>query len=164
MGYNTAAWTGLGEALAAAAGALAGLLFVAVSLKSDVLARSRNLSSRAAQALVLFMISVLAGLLTAAPQPARALGAELLALAAAAGAVLVTLDRRAGQAEEAAGKAASYIERFAPNMITAALVGIAGLSLLTHFGGGLYWLLPAAVSSLVGGVTTAWLFLVRITG
>jgi hypothetical protein len=52
-------WLGFGEALAAVAGALTGLLFVALSVKGDVLAASRSLSSRAAETRVLFMISVL---------------------------------------------------------------------------------------------------------
>ena len=58
VGYSTAPWVGFGEALAAVAGALTGLLFVALSVKSDVLAASRSLSSRAVQTLVLSMISV----------------------------------------------------------------------------------------------------------
>jgi hypothetical protein len=49
VGYTTAIWLGFGEALAAVAGVLTGLLFVALSAKGDVLAASRNLSSRAAQ-------------------------------------------------------------------------------------------------------------------
>jgi hypothetical protein len=31
-------------------------------------------------------------------------------------------------------------------------------------GGGLYWLIPAVVASVLGGVVNAWLFLVRVTG
>jgi hypothetical protein len=30
-------------------------------------------------------------------------------------------------------------------------------------GGGLYWLIPAAVASILGGVVNAWLFLVKLT-
>jgi drug/metabolite transporter (DMT)-like permease len=59
---------------------------------------------------------------------------------------------------------ARYIERFSPNTFTALLVGIAGLSLILKADGGLYWLIPAVLASLVGGVINAWLFLVRVPG
>jgi len=162
VGYTAPIWLGFGEALAAVAGALTGLLFVALSVKSDVLAGSRRLSSRAAQTLVLFMTSVLIAVLLVAPQPRVALGAELLALAAVSGTVLFILDRRAGHATGPG--VPRYVERFSPNTITAVLVGVAGLTLLLQAGGGLYWLIPAAVTSLGGGVVNAWLFLVRVTG
>ena len=51
MGYLPEAWHDFGVAVAG----LTGLLFVAVSIKSDVLAGSRSLASRAAQTLVLFL-------------------------------------------------------------------------------------------------------------
>jgi hypothetical protein len=164
VGYQAGAWLTFGAALAGVAGALTGLLFVAVSINSDALARSRSLRSRAAQTLVLFMIAVLLGLLVVTPQPRIALGGELIALAALCGVILRVLDRRAGTPGENANRAERYIERFSPNLVTAVLVAVAGLTLAIRAGGGLYWLLPAAVASLVGGVTSAWLFLVRVTG
>jgi len=42
VGYASVMWLGFGEALAAVAGALTGLLFVALSVKGDVLAASRT--------------------------------------------------------------------------------------------------------------------------
>jgi hypothetical protein len=126
-----------------------------------VLAASRRLASRAAQTLVLFMTSVLIAVLLVAPQPAAAVGAELLAVAVVTGACLLVLDRRAGHSSEQ--DVSSYVERFSPNTITAVLVGVAGITFLVKAGGGLYWLIPAAMASLIGGVVNAWLFLVRIT-
>jgi hypothetical protein len=159
VGYSTVPWEGFGAALAAVAGALTGLLFVALSVKSDALAASGSLRARATQTLVLFVTSVLVAVLLVAPQPAAALGAELLAVAAVSGTCMLILDRRAGHGSDQL--VARYIERFSPNTITAVFVGVAGLTFLVKAGGGLYWLIPAAMASLVGGVVTAWLFLVR---
>ena len=161
MGYTTDAWLSFGGALAAVAGALTGLLFVALSVKGDALAASRSLRYRAAQTLVLFMISVLIEVLLVAPQPPGALGAGLLAVAVVSGAALFILDRRAGHSTDQG--VARYIERFSPNTISAVLVGVAGLTFLLKSGGGLYWLIPAAVASLLGGVVNAWLFLTRVS-
>ena len=161
MGYTTTAWLGFGEALAAVAGALTGLLFVALSVRSNAVSASRNIASRAAQTLVLFMTSVLVAVLLVAPQPSAALGSELLAVALVSGVTLLILDQRAGHAGRGAIR---YIERFSPNMVTAVLVGVAGVTFLVKAGGGLYWLIPAVVASLLGGVVNAWMFLVKVTG
>ena len=80
---------------------------MALSVKSDMFAASRSLSSRAAETLVLFMTSVLIAVLLVASQPATALGWELLALAVASGTILFILDRRAGHATPRAWPALS---------------------------------------------------------
>jgi hypothetical protein len=160
VGYLPEMWHDFGVTAGGLAGTLTGLLFVAVSIKSDTLAKSRSLSSRAAQTLVLFMTTALAAIVVVAPQPGAALGGELIALAALSGAALYVLDRRGGH-DQTSG-VARYIERASPNAITSVFFGVAGLTFLVTAGGGLYWLIPAAVTSLVGGVINAWLFLVRV--
>ena len=159
MGYLPGMWHDFGVTIGSLAGALTGLLFVAVSIKSETLSKSVSLSSRAAQTLVLFMTSALAAIVLVAPQPGDALGGELIALAATSGAALYVLDRRGGH--DQTSRVARYIERASPNAITQVLFGVAGITFLVTAGGGLYWLIPAAVFSLVGGVINAWLFLVR---
>ena len=153
-------WHDFGVTVAGLAGALTGLLFVAVSIKSEVLARSRSLASRAAQTLVLFMTSAIIAIVLVAPQPEPALGAEIIAVAAVSWTVLFVLDRRGGH--DPVNRVARYIERASPNMVTGVLVGVAGLSFLAKAGGGLYWLLPAVLASLAGGVINAWLFLIKV--
>jgi hypothetical protein len=160
VGYAVEAWQNFAVTTGGLAGALTGLLFVAVSLRSGALARSRSLASRAAQTLVLFLTPAIGALVLAAPQPGTAIGAELLAVAAASGGTLLVLDRRAGHGSSSG--VARYIERASPNSITAVLVAIAGLTFLLKAGGGLYWMIPAVLASLVGGVINAWLFLVRL--
>jgi 4-hydroxybenzoate polyprenyltransferase len=162
VAYLPGMWRDFGVTVAGLAGALTGLLFVAVSLKSETLARSRSLRSRAAQTLVLFLTAAIAAILLVAPQPRSALGAELLAVAAVSGIALLVFDRRAGHDQDSG--VARYIERASPNMVTSVLVALAGLTLLLTAGGGLYWMIPATLASLVGGVINAWLFLVKVPG
>jgi hypothetical protein len=162
VAYLPGAWQNFGVTVASLAGALTGLLFVAVSIKSEVLARSRSLASRAAQTLVLFMTSAITAVLLVAPLRGPALGAELLAAAAVSGAALFVLDQRAGHDPESG--VARYIERASPNMVTAVLTGIAGLTFLLKAGGGLYWMIPAVLAGLIGGVINAWLFLIKVPG
>jgi len=160
MGYTAEAWHDFAVATGGLAGALTGLLFVAVSLHSGALATSLALRSRAAQTLVLFVTPAITALVIAAPQPGAAIGGELLGAAAVSGAALLVLDRRAGHDPNSG--VARYVERASPNTVTAVLVGVAGLTLLIKAGGGLYWMLPAVLAGLVGGVINAWLFLVRL--
>jgi hypothetical protein len=68
VGYEPDAWAAFGGTVAAVAGALTGLLFVALSVKGDAPSDSLALRSRAAQTLVLFMTSVLISVVLTAPQ------------------------------------------------------------------------------------------------
>jgi hypothetical protein len=158
LGYTVSSWVNFGVAVAGVAGALVGLLFVAASIRSSALSASRSLRSRAAETLVLFMTAVVVALVLVAPQPDIAIGFELLGWAFLSAVLMLILDRRAGH--RSTHKVARYVERFSPNVVTSALLVIAGATFLAKRGGGLYWLLPTVAGSLLGGVINAWLFLI----
>ena len=117
----------------AAAASLTGLLFVAVSIRIGVIAKSQQLRNRAAQTLALFVTVLFIAILLSIPdQSYRLLGAELVALALVAGGTLLALDRRARIDRSAAStngdELASLLEAVAPNGVTLTLLVIAGAS------------------------------------
>jgi len=158
VGYEVSAWVNFGVAIAGVSGALTGLLFVAASIRISALSTSPNLRFRAAQTLVLFTTETMVAIALVAPQPDVPLGLELLGWAVVSALLMVVLDRRAGHGAEE--RAARFIERFSPNGATSVLLAIAGATFLAKAGGGLYWLIPTVAASLLGGLISAWLFLI----
>ena len=157
MGYLPGMWHDFGVTIGPLAGALTGLLFVAVSIKSDTLAESGSLRSRAAQTLVLFMTSALAAILLVAPQPGtRSAGNWSRWPWPRCG--LVRLGPPGGHDPTSRSPVISSV-RHRTRLRRCSWCRPRNVPLTA--GGGLFWLIPAAVSSLVGGVINAWLFLVR---
>jgi hypothetical protein len=155
-------WDTFAVVTGGAAAALLGLLFVAVSIRVDVIAASTELRNRAAQTLGLFVTVLLIALVLAIPgQSLRVVGAELIALAVVAATVLRILDRRARSGPtQSLGR---LLDRIAPDAITSVLLLAAGIVLTAGQHAGLYVLVAPVLAALVGGVISAWLLLVRTT-
>ena len=82
-------WATFATVVGAAAAGLTGLLFVAVSIRADVIAKSVELRNRAAQTLSLFVTVLLTAIVLAIPgQDYGPLGAELITLAVVLGGVV----------------------------------------------------------------------------
>jgi hypothetical protein len=93
-------WDTFAVVVGGAAGALVGLLFVAISIHAARMAASPDLRGRAAQTLVIFAALLLIALLLAIPeQSQRVLGAEFLLLSALVATALIWLDHRARQTD-----------------------------------------------------------------
>jgi len=87
-------WENFAVITGSAAGALTGLLFVAVSLNRDRIVGHAGLRAEAAQTLVLFILALLLAVLLAIPgMSATTLGVVLVAVSGAAGLTLTILDR-----------------------------------------------------------------------
>ena len=157
MGFDIAAWSNYGVAVVSGAAALTGLLFVAVSVNSAWFWSSKALRGRAGQALVLFIIPLVTGLLLLVPgQSTRALGIEIVVLGLLAGRSLVALRSQPINDEP---RTMVLVDRLSPRvLITTALI-VAGASLIVGRFGGLYWLLGVHICALLTGLLNAWVFL-----
>ena len=155
-------WGNFAVITGSSAGALTGLLFVAVSLNRERIAGHAALRAQAGQTLVLFMLPLLLSLLIVLPErSATGFGSWLIVLAAAAGLTLTAIGRGkepVGADSEAA--LARLIDRVSPNLIVLLLILVAG-GLELAGDDGMYWAAASSAVSLVGGVINAWLFLVR---
>ena len=98
-------WADFAVVLGAATASLLGLLFVAVSIRVEAIAKSAELRNRSAQTMTLLLTGVL----------------------------------------------------------VAVLLAVAGVVLILDHKYGLYFLIPAVIAVLIGGVVNAWLILVRLT-
>ncbi len=156
-------WSTFAQVAGTAAASLIGLLFVAVSIRIDFIARSQELRNRAAQTLSLFGTVLLTAILIAIPgQATEALGAELTALAVIAGGGLSVLDRRA-KADASKQAIRKTLEMITPTTIVSTLLLVSGVLLVFGVHGGLYVLIVPVLVALTGGVASAWLFLTKIT-
>jgi len=162
-------WGTFATVAGGAAAGLTGLLFVAVSIQISVIAKSQELRNRAAQTLSLFVTVLFAAILLSIPDQAdRLLGVEVVALAIVSAAAHLVLDRRAevdpNTGDAPAHALASLLDAVAPNAVTSALLGIAGVLLIFDLDAGLDVLVVPVFTGLAGGVVSAWLLLTKIPG
>jgi hypothetical protein len=160
-------WSTFATVAGGAAAGLTGLLFVAVSIRAGVIAKSQELRNRASQTLALFVTVLFIAILLSIPdQSLRVLGIELVALALVLGVGMLVLDRRArvdpDSRDAAAHAVASILEVAAPNGVTSMLLLTAGILLVVGAHSGLDVLVLPVITALAGGVTSAWLLLTKI--
>jgi hypothetical protein len=159
--YQPGSWHDLFAASAGAAAALAGLIFVAVSINLAEILADRRLPIRAAETLALLLGLLLLSVFILVPGQSRvALGSEIGVLGLVMAAILVTRRLRVPrEADE------PLVWSLAPLLVilggTVPMIA-AGISLLAAAGGGLYWLVPELILGFAGSIANAWILLVEI--
>jgi hypothetical protein len=92
------------------------------------------------------------------------LGAELTALGCLTGVALAVVEPgKSDGAHDQWARLNRLLDRISPNTLTSVAIAFAGISKLVGVGGGLYWLVPAVILALIGGVVNTWLFLIRLS-
>jgi hypothetical protein len=146
---------------AGAAAALAGLLFVAISINLKQILKYPVLPSRAASVLIVLIVALVVSTLVLVPGQSRdALGIELVA--ATAPPWLVVLQRRLKRGRAEHQSSSEYALELALMNLAMAPYIAAGVSLIAGGGGGLYWAVAGLVFVYVAAAHNAWVLLVEI--
>ena len=134
--YDPTEWSDLFVASAGATAALAGLVFVAISINIDRILKLEGLPERALETVLTLLGAVVVSLIGLIPgQGHVALGAEPPAWLAG---------------------------RLFVRAIGTVPLLVGGVSMLVESGGGLYWIAAGIIGAITGAVVNAWVLLVEI--
>jgi hypothetical protein len=158
----TAGWTDFAIAAGGAAGALAGLVFVALSINLERILKLPGVPGRAAETMMLLGGTLVAALVALVPhQTPFSLGLLFLAVGLPTWGLPTWI-----QIRELRARNIYHVRYTVQRLIfqqTATLPFLlAGASLLGYLRGGLYWFAAALILSMVVALINAWVLLVEI--
>jgi modulator of FtsH protease len=161
MAYDPSEWHDLFVAAAGASAALAGLLFVAVSINLERILQFEGLPERGLETVALLLGVLLISFVGLVPgQSHVALGAEILVIAV----VLIAFICRLPTSYTGPGEVPrSWVyTRWTLRLVGTVPFLLAGVSLIFEAGGGLYWVVDGIVFAILAAVANAWVLLVEI--
>lgn len=162
MATDPAAWTEFAAAIVAATSALAGLIFVALSINLERILHLPGISDVALEGVMALTVVLTASIVVLTP--------GLSPGALAAGLVLIGLIEIAAIGWLLRRTLVVALVEFRMKRIQMALVSgtpgvlfvVGGLALAAQNVWGLYWLVPASIAGIVAGLVNAWVLLVEI--
>jgi modulator of FtsH protease len=157
--YDVAAWTDFANTVAGGAAALAGLLFVGLSLNLSEVLKYPGVPARAIATLGLTVAILLTAIFVATPgQDHRPLAAEIALIGVATATMVIVGARQQRFGPHPARALSSMLLLLVPTLLLIA----AAVSLWLQRGGGLYWVTAAVVTGFVSATANAWVVLVEI--
>lgn len=156
-------WENFFIAEVGASAALAGLLFVGVSINLARILSLPQLPNRALLALLLLLtILVVSSLLLIPGQSLMLTGIEVLIIGLVIWTLATVLDIRSLQETEARYRRPFVSTNMVLSQLAALPYVIAGITILLSGAGGLYWLVPAVIFSFIKAILDAWVLLIEI--
>jgi hypothetical protein len=162
VAYDPEGWHDLFVAMAGASAALAGLLFVAVSINVDRIIKYQGLPERGMETLAMLLTALVvcvAGLIPG--QSHAALGVELLLIALALLAIMARLPVT-DLPPEVDSPPNYVLGRQVVRFAGAVPLAVGAVAVLFAVIGGLYWIAAGIVFLTLGAVVNAWVLLVEI--
>ena len=154
------AWHDLFVATAGAAAALAGLVFVAVSINLDRILALPGVPERAFQTVLLLLGALVVSILGLVPQSATTFGWETLTIGSLLVIALAVTARRS--LAGIGGHPAWILSRSLYMLPGSVLYVVAGALLVAERTAGLNWVAAGLVGAFVGGIVNGWVLMVEI--
>jgi modulator of FtsH protease len=155
-------WSSYLAVQASVSATLTGLVFVAVSINLSRVLAIPGLPGRAAESLLHFLSALLISLTALIPgQTAVMLGTEVIVLAAVLWLLQTLIQLRYVRMRTGNPRSWLVIRIFQTQVVTLPFIA-SGVLLVQGSPGGMYWLVPGFLLSLISGVIEAWILLVEI--
>jgi modulator of FtsH protease len=155
-------WSNFLVAVAGAAAALTGLIFVSISINLSKILEIPGLTIRASEALIILLSTLLISIVALAPnQLEKALGLEILLMGALSW-VKITYGHSQSYSVGLQVPMGYFVLRVVLFQFALLPFLIAGLSFLFGWHGAMYWLVPGCVFSFAAGAQSAWVLLIEI--
>lgn len=157
--YDPSEWTDLFVAAAGASAALAGLLFVAISINLERIIGEEGLPERGLEAVAMLVAVLVVSIIGLVPGQSEGVFGTELFIAAGLLAYFV-LKPLKGQPSD---PPRFYVPgRWALRLLGTVPLLIGAASVMIGDGGGLYWVAAGIVFAIIAGIANAWVLLVEI--
>jgi hypothetical protein len=156
-------WANFFVAAAGASAALAGLLFVALSVNISRILQYPQLPSRAGAAIAALLLILITSMVALIQQSARSLGIEVLMFGAAAWFIETWAARRSFLADRKSRRPRhEVIFETLMGQIQALPFCAGGIMLIGSHAAGMYWIATGVIAIFILSIVNAWVLLVEI--
>jgi modulator of FtsH protease len=160
---NIGQWNTVATAEVGAVAALAGLVFVALSINMTHILSFPGLVGRAAEALIMLLQPLFVGLAVLIPhQSVHTVGIEGIVVSAAAFSVMLRILLTSGRASSRTRPVREYRTRWALVLVAATPLIVGSIVMAAGSVDGMYWLTAGTAASIAVGIVDAWILLVEI--